>query len=49
MSAALHGRVMINAGPKPYLAVKGKAGLSSLDVLREALQCLKPSNKEDAT
>lgn len=49
MSAALHGRVMINAGPKPYLAVKGKAGLSSLDVLREALQCLKPSDKENAT
>ena len=45
MSAALSGRVMINAGPKPYLAVKGKAGLSSLDVLREALQAVKPQKE----
>ncbi len=41
MSAALPGRVMINAGPKPYLAVKGKPGLSSLDTLREALQAVR--------
>ncbi len=40
MSAALPGRVMINAGPKPYFAVKIKAGLSSLDTLREALQSI---------
>ena len=40
MSAALPGRVMINAGPKPYFAVKIKPGLSSLDVLREALQAI---------
>ncbi len=38
MSKVLHGRVMINAGPKPYFAVKIAAGLSSLDTLREALQ-----------
>ncbi len=38
MSAALKGRVMINAGPKPYFAVKVKKGLTSLDALREALQ-----------
>ncbi|MBQ3259251.1 MAG: transcription-repair coupling factor [Clostridia bacterium] len=38
LSAALSGRVMISAGSKPYLAVKGKAGLSCLDVLREAMQ-----------
>ena len=38
MSAALKGRVMINAGPKPYFAVKVKKGLTSLDTLREALQ-----------
>ncbi len=42
MSAALPGRVMINAGPKPYLAVKGKPGLSVLDTLREALQAVQP-------
>lgn len=40
LNAALPGRVMINAGPKPYFAVKIKSGLSSLDTLREALQAL---------
>ncbi len=40
MSAALPGRVMINAGPKPYLAVKIADGLTSLDTLREALQAV---------
>ncbi len=45
MSAALPGRVMINAGPKPYLAVKGKPGLSSLDILREALQAVTPKKE----
>ncbi|MBQ9861661.1 MAG: transcription-repair coupling factor, partial [Clostridia bacterium] len=40
LNAALPGRVMINAGPKPYVAVKIKQGLSSLDVLREALQAI---------
>ena len=40
MSAALPGRVMINAGPKPYLAVKIASGLTSLDTLREALQAI---------
>ncbi len=40
LSAALPGRVMISAGPKPYFAVKIKNGLSSLDVLREALQAI---------
>ena len=40
MSAALPGRVMINAGPKPYFAVKIQKGLSSLDTLREALQAV---------
>ncbi len=38
LSAALPGRVMISAGSKPYLAVKGKVGLTVLDVLREAMQ-----------
>ncbi len=38
LSAALPGRVMISAGSKPYLAVKGKGGLTSLDILREAMQ-----------
>ncbi len=40
MSAALSGRVMISAGSKPYLAIKNKKGLSSLDTLREALQAV---------
>ena len=40
LSAALPGRVMINAGPKPYLAVKIPSGLTSLDTLREALQAI---------
>ena len=43
LSAALPGRVMISAGSKPYLAVKGKAGLTSLDVLREAMQAAQQS------
>ena len=38
LSTALKGRVMISAGSKPYLAVKPKAGLSSLETLREVLQ-----------
>lgn len=38
LSAALPKRVMISAGAKPYLAVKMKDGLSSLDVLREVFQ-----------
>lgn len=40
LSSALAGRVMISAGSKPYLAIKEKAGLSSLETLREALQVL---------
>ncbi len=45
MNAALPGRVMINAGPKPYFAVKIKQGLSSLEVLREALQAVENNDK----
>ena len=37
MSAAMKGSVMINAGPKPYFAVKIKKNLTALDTLREAL------------
>ncbi len=40
LSAALKGRVMISAGSKPYLAVKPKAGLTSLETLREVLQMI---------
>ncbi|MGI6265049.1 MAG: transcription-repair coupling factor [Acutalibacteraceae bacterium] len=40
MSAALKGRVMINAGGKPYLAVRIKKGLTPLDTLREALEAV---------
>ena len=47
LSAALPGRVMINAGPKPYLAVKGKPGLSVLDALREALQAARTATTAD--
>ncbi len=46
MSAALPGRVMINAGPKPYLAVKERAGFSSLDTLRDALQAVTNATEE---
>ncbi len=47
LSAALPGRVMISAGAKPYLAVKGKAGLTVLDVLREAMQAAQKSNVDN--
>ena len=40
LSAALIGRVMINAGARPYFAVKVKKGLTSLDTLREALEAI---------
>lgn len=49
MSAALKGRVMINAGPKPYLAVKVKPGLTSLDTLREALQAAQETSSEPSS
>lgn len=42
MSAALKGRVMINAGAKPYFAVKIGRGLTPLDTLREALEAGTP-------
>ena len=38
MSAELKGRVMINAGSKPYYAIRMRSGLTSLDTLREALE-----------
>ncbi len=49
MSAALKGRVMINAGPKSYLAVKVKPGLTSLDTLREALQAAQETSSEPSS
>jgi len=42
MSAELKGRVMINAGSKPYYAVRIRGGLTSLDTLREALEAAVP-------
>ena len=48
MSAALKGRVMINAGPKPYFAVRVKKGLTSLDTLREALEAALPEEQKKA-
>ncbi len=40
LTSALVGRVMINAGARPYYAVKVKKGLTSLDTLREALEAM---------
>ena len=40
LTSALIGRVMINAGARPYYAVKVKKGLTSLDTLREALEAM---------
>ncbi len=48
MSAALKGRVMINAGGKPYLAVRIKKGLTPLDTLREALEAVVDPEEEKA-
>ena len=46
MSAALKGRVMINAGAKPYFAVKIARGLTPLDTLREALEAGTPEDQK---
>ena len=46
MSAAMKGRVMINAGPKPYFAVRIAKGLTALDTLREALEAAAPEETE---
>ncbi len=43
LSAALIGRVMINAGARPYYAVRVKKGMTSLDTLREALETISES------
>lgn len=40
LSSAMIGRVMINAGARPYYAVKIKKGMTSLDTLREALESI---------
>ncbi|MBQ3133987.1 MAG: transcription-repair coupling factor [Clostridia bacterium] len=37
LNKALHGRVMISAGNRPYFAIKLQAGEHALDALREAL------------
>lgn len=39
--SALKGRVMVNAGQKPYISVKLKAGQSPVDAIREAVTLLK--------
>ena len=46
MSSALKGRVMISAGAKPYFAVRIPKNLTSLDVLREALEAAQPTGEE---
>ena len=46
LTSALIGRVMINAGAKPYYAVKVKKGLTSLDTLREALEAMNDETAE---
>ena len=38
--AAMHGGVMLNAGPKPYISVRIPAGTQPLDTLRSALGLL---------
>ncbi len=38
LSGALHGRMMVSAGSKPYFTVKIQKGLSALDTLREVLE-----------
>ncbi len=48
LSSALKGRVMISAGAKPYFAVKLKPGLTPLDTLREALEAVRPQEKEES-
>ncbi len=45
MTKAMYGRVLISATSKPYIAVKGKPGMTQLDVLREALEA--GQKKED--
>ena len=37
LNKALHGRVMISAGNRPYFAIKLQAGEHALDALREVL------------
>lgn len=37
---------MINAGPKPYFAVRIAKGLTALDTLREALEAAAPEETE---
>ncbi|HEX3025776.1 MAG TPA: TRCF domain-containing protein, partial [Clostridia bacterium] len=37
----LRGRVMVNAGQKPYVSVKMKTGESVIDTIRETLESLK--------
>ncbi len=46
MSAAMKGRVMINAGGKPYFAVKIAKNLTPLDTLREALEAAQGEKSE---
>lgn len=40
LAAEMRGRVLVNAGVKPYIAVRKAAKMSSLDTLREALNLL---------
>lgn len=41
----LKGRVMVNAGQKPYISVKIKPSQTPVDALREALDVLKAENR----
>ncbi len=47
LSSALHGRMMVSAGSKPYFTVKIQKGLSALDTLREVLEAAADLDKND--
>lgn len=42
LAAKLPGRVMVNAGAKPYITVKIPKGKKALDTIREALSAMQP-------
>ena len=46
LNKAMHGRVMISAGAKPYFALKLRPGEHSLDALREALVAVDTPDEE---
>ena len=47
LAAKLPGRVMVNAGAKPYITVKIPKGKKALDTIREALSTMQPEGAGD--